>query len=80
MVTTMSATEARTGFGALLRRVAERGETVIVEHRGKPRLAFVSVPEYERLTGTSLATAMGHEPGDGSTGDGPSKDGIGGRP
>jgi len=61
IVHTMSATEARVHFGWLLRRVAECGETVIVEHRGKPKVVFVSIPEYERLTGRSLAEAMAHD-------------------
>jgi len=56
----MSATEARVRFGELLRAVTERGETVIVEHHGKPAVAFVSVAEYERLTGAPLPAALDH--------------------
>ena len=54
MPRTLSATEARVHFGELIRSVAERGETVIVRHHGKPTVAFVSVAEYERLTGAPL--------------------------
>lgn len=56
MERTWTATEARVRFGELLRAVAERGETVIVERHGKPAVAFVSVAEYERLTGAPLPT------------------------
>lgn len=70
MERTMTATEARVHFGELLRAVAKRGETVIVEHHGKPTVAFVSVAEYERLTGAPLRTARNpgrrtDEPSDG---------------
>jgi prevent-host-death family protein len=51
----MSATEARVHFGALLRDVAERGETVIVERSGMPQIAVISVREYERLRGGQMA-------------------------
>ena len=33
---TVSATEARTYFGELMRHVVEKQEPVIVEHSGKP--------------------------------------------
>lgn len=49
MTKTMSATEARTHFGAVLRGVTERGETVIVERGGKPRAVVLSIDEYRRL-------------------------------
>ena len=51
MRTTMTTTEARVRFGELMHRVVERGETVIVTHRGTPKVVFISVAEYERLTG-----------------------------
>jgi prevent-host-death family protein len=54
---TISATEARTHLGELMRRVVEHGETVIVEHRGKPAMAVVSVAEYERLRSKQPAAA-----------------------
>jgi PHD/YefM family antitoxin component YafN of YafNO toxin-antitoxin module len=34
--------------------VANGGETVIVELQGKPAIVFVSIAEYERLTGVPL--------------------------
>jgi prevent-host-death family protein len=49
MTKTMTATEARVHFGRLLRDVAERGETVIVERSGLPLAVIVSVNEYNRL-------------------------------
>lgn len=45
----VTATEARIRFGELIRRVAEDGESVIVERGGKPQAVVLSVPEYERL-------------------------------
>ena len=45
----VSATEARVHFGALMRRVVERGEPVIVEHSGEPRVVVMSVHWYKRL-------------------------------
>lgn len=57
MERTWTATEARVRFGELLRAVSERGETIIVERHGKPTVAFVSVAEYERLTGAAFPTA-----------------------
>ena len=74
MERTMTATEARVRFGELLRAVAERGETVIVERHGKPTVAFVPVAEYERLTGAPLPAARdqarlaGGRTGDGGEG------------
>lgn len=44
---TISATEARVRFGELMRRVTERGETVVVERGGE--VVVLSVEEYERL-------------------------------
>jgi prevent-host-death family protein len=49
MESTITATEARVRFGELLRRVTERGETIIVERAGKPQAVVVSVDEYRRL-------------------------------
>jgi prevent-host-death family protein len=53
---TMSATEARVHFGALLRDVIERGETIIVERSGTPQIAVLSIREYERLRNGQPAT------------------------
>lgn len=45
----LSATEARVHFGDLLRRVAEDGETIVVERAGVPRAVVMGPAEYERL-------------------------------
>ncbi len=45
----VTATEARVRFRDLMRRVAERGEAVVVEKDGKPQVAIVSMAEYARL-------------------------------
>jgi prevent-host-death family protein len=49
MTKTVSATEARIHFGELLRGVAERGETFLVERSGTPQAVLIAVDEYERL-------------------------------
>ena len=49
MTKTVSATEARIHFGELLRGVAERGETYLVERAGTPQAVVIAVEEYERL-------------------------------
>jgi prevent-host-death family protein len=45
----VSATEARTRFGELMRRVVESREPIIVERGGKPYVVVLSITEYERL-------------------------------
>ncbi len=45
----LNATEARVHFGDLLRRVAEQGETVVVERGGVPQVVVIALPEYERM-------------------------------
>ena len=45
----ISATEARIRFGELIRRVAEKGEAIIVEKGGKPSVVVISIDEYTRL-------------------------------
>jgi prevent-host-death family protein len=45
----VDATEARVRFGDLVRRVAENGETVVVERGGRPQVAFLPIAEFERL-------------------------------
>ncbi len=45
----VSATEAKTHLGALLREAAEKGQTVIVERSGIPRVAIVPFDEFERM-------------------------------
>lgn len=49
MERTVTATEARVRFGALMRRVVEHGDAVIVERDGKPQIAILPVAEYARL-------------------------------
>jgi prevent-host-death family protein len=49
----LNATEARVHFGALLRRVTEKGETVVVERGGVPQAVVIGLPEYERLVAKS---------------------------
>src|SRR4051812_39956696 len=49
MADTITATEARVHFGELLRRVVQRGETVVVERGGQPQAVVLSLAEYQRL-------------------------------
>jgi prevent-host-death family protein len=49
MTRTISATDARVRFGKLLRDVAEKGETVVVERSGRPQVVVLPVSEYSRL-------------------------------
>ena len=51
MERTISATEARVRFGELMQRVADSGETVIVERDGVPRVATLSIDSYKHLKG-----------------------------
>ena len=53
MEQTLSATEARVHFGELVRRVTEKGQTVIVERSGIPQIVVLSVAEYRRLQASS---------------------------
>lgn len=45
----LSATEARTHFGELLRRVSQNGETFVVERGGEPSAVVLPLAEYQRL-------------------------------
>lgn len=49
MLHRISATDARIHLGELMRRVAEKEETVIIEHGGKPHTVMISVARYEQL-------------------------------
>lgn len=51
MEKTVSATEAKTHLGSLMRRAAEQGETIIVERSGIPQIAIVPISEFERMKG-----------------------------
>ena len=45
----VTATETRVRFGEMIRRVAEGGETLIVERSGRPQVVILSIGKYERL-------------------------------
>jgi len=47
------AAEARVHFGALMRRVVERGERILVERRGHPCVVLLSYDDYQRLQAAS---------------------------
>jgi len=49
MTKTLTATEARVRFGRLLQRVAENGETILVERAGKPQTVVLPVADYQSL-------------------------------
>lgn len=49
MPSVVSATEARVHFGDILRRVGERGETILVEKGGRLQAVVMGAAEYERL-------------------------------
>lgn len=50
MVTrTVSATEAKNRFGAVVKSAREDAEAVVVENHGQPYVVLVSPTEYERL-------------------------------
>jgi prevent-host-death family protein len=45
----VSALQARSNFGKLLRRVAEDRESVVIEKRGTPQAVLLSIRDYVRL-------------------------------
>ena len=47
--TTISLTEAKRSLGEVVNRVAYGGERIILESRGKPQAAIISVEELARL-------------------------------
>jgi prevent-host-death family protein len=49
MATKISSTEARTVFGELLARAGYGGERFILERRGKPLAALISIQDLQRL-------------------------------
>lgn len=49
MTVVVSASEAKNNLGALLNRVRRNEETVIVENRGAPAAAIISISEFEKL-------------------------------
>ena len=49
MPKTMTATQARTHFGDVMRQIVENGEPIIVERAGKPQVAMISLADLKRL-------------------------------
>jgi prevent-host-death family protein len=45
----VTALDARTNFGKLLRPVEDEGQSVVIEKRGRPRAVPLSVRDYVRL-------------------------------
>jgi len=45
----ISALDARTNFGKLLRRVEDEGRSIVIEKRGSPRAVLLSIKDYVRL-------------------------------
>lgn len=45
----VTALDARTNFGKLLRRVEDDGRSVVIEKRGRPRAILLSIKTYVRL-------------------------------
>ncbi len=45
----VTALDARTNFGKLLRRVEDEGRSVVIEKRGRPRAVLLSIRDYVRL-------------------------------
>ena len=45
----VTALEARTHFGKLLRRVEDEGRSIVIEKRGSPRAVLLSIRDYVRL-------------------------------
>lgn len=45
----VTALDARTNFGKLLRRVEDEGQSLVIEKRGSPRAVLLSIREYVRL-------------------------------
>jgi prevent-host-death family protein len=59
----VSALSARTGFGALLRRVEEEHRSLVIEKRGVPRAALIGIRDCVRLATPEPAVlkAIGEE-------------------
>lgn len=45
----VTALDARTNFGKLLRRVESEGRSLVIEKRGSPRAVLLSIRDYVRL-------------------------------
>jgi prevent-host-death family protein len=48
METTVTATEARTHFGEMMRRAVDHEETIIIERGGKPEVVLLSLARYQQ--------------------------------
>lgn len=46
----VTALDARTNFGRLLRRVEDEGRSLVIEKRGSPRAVLLSIRNYVRLS------------------------------
>ena len=46
----VTALDARTNFGRLLRRVEDEGRSLVIEKRGSPRAVLLSIKNYVRLS------------------------------
>jgi prevent-host-death family protein len=46
----VTALDARTNFGKLLRRVEDEGRSLVIEKRGSPRAVLLSIRDYVRLS------------------------------
>lgn len=49
MIKTINATTARKNFGKLLDEVSYQGHAFIIERKGKPMAAMISIEEYNKL-------------------------------
>lgn len=45
----ITALNARTNLGKLLRRVEDEGQSLVIEKRGRPRAVLLSIRDYVRL-------------------------------
>jgi prevent-host-death family protein len=45
----ITALDARSNFGKLLRRVEQEGRSLVIEKRGSPRAVLLSIRDYVRL-------------------------------
>ena len=59
----VSALSARTGFGALLRRVEEGYRSLVIEKRGMPKAVLLCIRDYVRLAAPEpeVLKAIGEE-------------------
>jgi prevent-host-death family protein len=59
----VSALDARSNFGKLLRRIDTEGRSLVIEKRGTPRAVLVSIQNYVRLAAPEpeVLRAIGEE-------------------